>query len=190
MKRIKLEFNFKTVAMATLLPVMVAAVFVLIGAVQGIPALRYDPQHFTPDVAARYDSPRTVLDGLQVVFETGDRDLLAEVEGLRRPRDVVQNPRLFGALMWERTGDYWSYMFWDSQTWARVHIHTIEVNGRWVVAPEDAYFFLVTGLWLNTWTPVALVYWLAETVTVLVLAFRQRARRWERELYMLDQPGS
>src|SRR5690606_17062651 len=186
-RRIRLEFNFKTVAIATLLPVLVAGLWVLFAWVQSLTARRYHPRLFTPEVAARYDPPRTVLDGLAVVFKTGDRELLAELEGLRRPRPVVHNPRVSGSVRWQRTDDYWTYMFWDMQTWERVPGHTIELNGRWILAPEDAGLFVATGLWLNSWAPMALVYWLAEVVPALGLAFRQRATRWERGLYRRDQ---
>lgn len=187
MKHIKIQFNFKSVAIITLLPLLGAGIFILIGTVQGIPALRYDPAYFSAEHAATYDSPREVLFGLEEVFKTGDRQLLAEVEGLRRPRSVARNPRLFGALMWERDEHYFSYMYWDSETWDRYLVHTEQRDGRWIVVPEDAFFFLRTGLWLRAWLPIAVVYYIAEVVGLFIWALTTRAERWRRQWYAIDK---
>lgn len=188
MKRLGLGFNLKTVILATLLPLFGAGLFIVFAAVQGIPALRYDPAYFTSDYAARFDSPRAVIAELDVAFKTGDRELAAELQGLRRPRNLPHNPRFFGAMLWERTGDYAGYMYWDSDTWERHMVQTLEVGDRWVLAPEDASFFLRTGLWLRTWLPIAVVYWIAEVVALIVIALAARGRRWGRQWYGLEKP--
>ena len=188
MKRInlKLQFNWKTVIVSTLLPLLAAGAFALFATIQGWPALRYDPAYFEEPYRAKYDSPREALNALEQVFKTNDAGLLAEVQGLRRPRPVSTNPRLFGAMLWERSGDYYSYMYWDPTNWHRTLIQTLEVNGRWVVAPEDAYFFLRSGLWLDTWKPIAYIYWLAELAVLIVASLNHLAKRWRRQWYALD----
>ncbi len=159
---------------------IVAAVFIAIASAQGIAALRYDDALFAEAYQQKYDSPRAALDGLEQVFRTGDRTLLKELEGTRRARPLLMTSDLFGAVMWSREHNLYSYMYWDADTFDRYLFHLDEIGGRWVVVPEDAYFFLRTGLWQATWLPIALVYWLAEIAALFVIGLARMSRRWQR----------
>ncbi len=167
---------------AAILPLLAAGVFLAYAGILSIPALRYNPAYFAEPYLSRYDSPRAVLEVLeQQVFKTADPALTAEIEGLRRAYPLPHNARLFGGVAWQFDDPFLAYLFWDYQTYERYAVYLEEVNGRWVLVPTDAVFYLRTGLWKRAWLPIALPWWLAELAALLVYVLGRLAEKWRRE---------
>ncbi len=68
---------------------------------------------------------------------------------------------------------YFSYLFMDTRTYLRYAYHVEKVNGRWVVAPPDGYYYLHSGEWMKVFAPLASIWWVVELVVILAgLAYR------------------
>ena len=165
----------------TLLPLIVAGVFVGATKLQGL--YRYDPAYFGERYQARYQTPGETARQLEIALGTADQDMLAELQGLRRPASFHCAPSLMLIMLWNRNAGYSTYMYLDMQTLERYPHYIQRVRGRWVVSPADAYYFLHSGRWLAVLGPLALLWWLVEGVVALMVwvfrvAGRQRARMY------------
>lgn len=177
--KIRPHLSLRWVLAAALLPLALAALFVLAMQVYGL--VRYDPDYFSATYAERYDTPGAVARALERALQSGDRALLAELQGLRWPAAFEANPDMIFVMLWERDERYISYMYFDVRTHHR-HMHYVEqVKGRWVVSPSDPYYYLHSGRWLRVFGPLAVVWWLLEIVVILAAwLFRTSARLRER----------
>lgn len=181
LRRLGLGLNLPTILLATALPLIVAVLYVGITELAGMPALRYNPSYFSDEYVARYDVPGAVVIDLERALRTGDRHLMAELQGLRRPVVFPTSPNVRMTILYEATDRYFSYLFWDTRTYDRFPYHVEQVNGRWVVAPEDAYYYLHSGRWVRTWLPLAEIWWIVEVVTLAATAAYHLMLRWRRE---------
>lgn len=181
MVKIQSYLNLRRVLAATLLPLVLAGLFVLAVQVQGL--VRYDLAYFTAEYAERYDTPGAVARALEGALQTDDRELLAELQGLRRTAAFETSPKIIFVMLWERDDRYFTYMYQDMQTLRR-HPHYVEkVKGRWVVSPSDAYYYFHSGRWLGVFMPLAIVWWVLEIVVVLGLLVYRLSARLRREMY-------
>jgi hypothetical protein len=177
-----IRLNMASAITVTLAPLVVAGLFVGIAWLAGRPALRYDPAYFTEEYRQRYTAPSDVVVALEDALRRDDRALMAELQGLRHPWVFHASPDVRMTILYEVSERYLSYLFWDTRTYERFPYHVEQVNGRWVVAPQDAQFFLNTGRWMDTWLPLALVWWLLG-LTLLITTFVDRTgSRWRREM--------
>lgn len=178
---LRLVLNLRMALILAAIPLIIAGLYILITTLCGLPSLRYDPVYFSETYRRRYDSPSAVVGALEDALRRGDRALLAELQGLRHPWDFPTSPHVRATILYEATDRYLSYLFWDTQTYDRFPYHVEKVNGRWVVAPQDAQYYLYSGRWSGTWLPLALIWWVVE-LTILIANFIHRiARRWRRE---------
>jgi hypothetical protein len=181
MVKIQSYLNLRRVLAATLLPLVLAGLFVL--GVKALGLVRYDPAYFTAEYVEQYDTPGSVARALEGVLQTNDRALLAELQGLRRTAAFEADPKIIFIMLWERDDRYFTYMYQDMQTLRR-HPHYVEkVKGRWVVAPADAHYYLHSGRWLVVFTPLALVWWVLEIVVMLGLLVYRLSARLRGEMY-------
>ncbi len=176
--KVKSYINFRWILLAALTPLAVAGLFVL--GVKALDRVRYDPAYFTPAYAEQYSTPGGTARALEGALQTGDQELLAELQGLHRPVQFDANPKFTFVMMWERADPYITYFYIDMQSLER-HMHYFEdVNGRWVVSPPDAHYYLHSGRWLIVLAPVAIFWWLLGAVAVLtVWVYRLSARQRE-----------
>jgi len=170
-----------TALVAALLPLMLAGLFALAAQIQMVG--RYDPTYFSEAYLEKYDTPGSVARALGDALRTGDEVLLAQLEGLRRPVPLHTGPGVIFVMLLESDDRYFTYLYFDMDTYKRYVYHVEEVNGRWVVAPEDLRFYLRSGRWLRVFLPIALTWWSLEAVVVLGvwvfrLTARLRARMW------------
>lgn len=160
-----------------LLPLLAAGLYIASVTVQGW--FRYDKAYFTPEFQERYHTPGVVAWELQQALQKGDAPLYAQLTGLRSaPRTLEPNPNIILTILLEvDERDYFHYLYFNVRTYRRTVHHIKEVNGRWVVVPEDAYFYFDSGRWFGVFLPVAIVWWLLLVVGSggLVL-FRTAAR--------------
>jgi hypothetical protein len=163
------------------LPLVLAALFVLM--VIASSYARYEPAYFSQACVDRYSWPGAVALALDQALRADDDELLAELQGLRRPVSLKTSPTLNMVVMLERDDRYYYYLYFDTETYER-HTHAVErVQNRWVVAPPDAYFYLYSGRWIRTAGPVSVLWWLLE-VTVLSMRWMfLAAARYRETLY-------
>jgi len=135
-------------------PLLAVVAFAVIVFFQGYD--RYDETLFTPAYQERYKAPFIVSGLLEEVLQTGNEDLYGELTGLRlvQPLPEVNPDIIYGVLLEVDEAEYFHYMFIDKDTFKRSMYFLEEVDGRWVVAPEDAYFLYHSGEWLKAYIPV------------------------------------
>lgn len=165
----------RTALVAALLPLVLAGVTALIAEVQH--RGRYDPAYFTAEYREKYDSPGAVARALGQALKTEDEDLLAELQGLREPIPLHTAPSMIFVMLLDSDERYYTYLYFDMDTYHRYAYTVEEVDGRWVVVPEDLYFYFHSGRWLRVFLPVTLTWWSLIAVFVLgTWIFRASAR--------------
>lgn len=122
---------------------------------------RYDMRYFTPEYQSTYGAPGAVAFALEGAIRSGDQALYKELTGLRaRPRPIEPNPNLvFAVLLEVDEAGYFQYLYFDVKTYERSTFYIKQVMDRWVVAPQDVYFYWDSGRWLVVFTPLALIWW-------------------------------
>lgn len=150
-----------------ILPLVLAGLFILAMTLQG--RTRFDAAYFTPEFKEQYFSPGEVARTLEKVIRTGDSALYAELSGMRNsPTMALPEPDVvFTILLEVDEAGYFHYMYFDVNTFDRQTHYVIEVDGRWVVSPEDAFFLYDSGLWTKFFAPILIAWWLL-LVVVLV----------------------
>jgi len=163
------------------LPLLLAGLYLLLALIGSIPSLRYAPRYFTDDYRTRYASPTMVVTELEHALRTDDRAAMAELEGLRRPvaLDTRENMRV--TILYDTDNGYWNYLFFDTISYERFAQHLEQVNGRWVVAPEDLVYYYKSGEWKRTFFPIAAIYWVVEIVVVLGTLSYRITHGWRQE---------
>lgn len=146
---------------------------------------RYDPDYFTPRYQILYSSPRATIEALEKAIQTGDSIVYAELIGLRKkPSAVKHKPDIRLAMLMEvDDAGYFHYLFFDAKTYERSPFYLKKLPGRWVVVPQDAYFFLDSGKWLVIFTPLALIWWSLLIVVELAIFIHRYAARVRESLF-------
>jgi len=164
-------------------PLLAVVAFAVIVFFQGYD--RYDETLFTPAYQERYKAPFIVSGLLEEVLQTGNEDLYGELTGLRlvQPLPEVNPDIIYGVLLEVDEAEYFHYMFIDKDTFKRSMYFLEEVDGRWVVAPEDAYFLYHSGEWLKAYLPVTIVYLLFVTVIGTGIGVYRIAAKIREEKY-------
>ncbi len=173
--------DLRWVVLAALAPLIGAGAFAASANAQG--AVRYDETYFSEEYIERYDTPGEVARAMEQALKNDDRALLAELQGLRRAADFETDPSMIFVMLWDRGDRYFTYMYFNMDTMER-HPHYIEQRkGRWVVAPTDAYYYFHSGDWLRVWAPLAVVWWLVESVAVLGVWVYRMSAHVRSEMY-------
>lgn len=168
---VKLYVRFRWIALVALFPFLVLGLAVLVSRIYDL--VRYDPAYFTDMYLERYDRPGEVARGLEAALQTGDTELLAELQGLRWPVEFPTSPDLIFVMLWERTDQFITYLFFNTRTYERQPHYVEEWSGRWIVSPEDLHYYLHSGKWQEVFFPLAIVWWLVGFLTIaLVWLFR------------------
>lgn len=154
-------------AALALIPLLLAGLYAV--AMEIHSQFRYDETFFTPNYQESYFSPGVVALALEGALKQGDTRLYHELSGLRESSQTLQpEPRKSLSILLEVDDhDYIHYLYFDTDSFRRDTRHIKEVNGRWVVSPEDAYFFYDSGRWVGVFFPVALIWWLLLIVFLL-----------------------
>jgi hypothetical protein len=174
---VKLYVNIRWILIAAALPFVVLGLLVLV--VQAYNLFRHDPAYFTPAYLEQYESPGEVVWALETALQSDDEAQLAELQALRWPAEFYTSPSIIFVMLWERTDRYFTYLYFDMQTYERHPHYVEEVNGRWVVAPPDIYYYINSGQWKRVFFPLAIIWWLLSGIATGALwVFRasERAR--------------
>lgn len=163
------------------LPLALGALYLLLALIGSLPALRFAPRYFTDDYRNRYAAPSLVVTDLEHALRTDDRAAMAELEGLRRPVAFVTRENMRVTLLYDTDNGYWNYLFFDTTSYERFAHHVEQVNGRWVVAPEDLVYYYRSGEWKRVFFPLTAIYWMVEIVAVLGVLTYRITHGWRRE---------
>ena len=184
LKRLKdVKLNFRTIVIVTAVPLVLAALFVIPAGLSGLPFLRFDAGYFTAEYAEQYDAPADVVAGLEEALRSGDRAAYGELSGLRVAPIFPQSDNVRMVTLLDKNEAYYSYLFWDATTLDRFEYNIEQINGRWVVSPTDLSFYLRTGRWLRTWTPIAAGWWIIEFTLLIIVGLNALMKRWKNEFY-------
>jgi hypothetical protein len=163
------------------LPLMLSALFTLVVLV--LSPFRYDPIYFSEAYVERYPQPGSTALALDQALRTGNRELLAELQGLRWTVPLETSPTLNLTVLLESDDRYRYYLYFDTKTYDR-HTHAIEkIKGRWVVAPPDAHFYLYSGRWLRVAGPVTVLWWFLEVSVLLMRWIFCASARYREGMY-------
>ena len=155
---------WRSVFILLILPLVIMAVLIVVSFLQG--RLRYDPELFSGMMLDRYGVPGAVAVDLQTAFNEGDGELMRSLQGTRRITvNFEARPRLIFAVLYSLDGGYFNYLYVDSRTFERVIQHVKEIDGRYVVVPENLYYYIDSGRWQAIFGPLLLTWW-----TVVVVA--------------------
>lgn len=164
-------------------PILATGLFVLVVIIQA--QYRYDPEFFTPRYQVLYSSPSAVIEALEEAIRTNDATLYAELIGLKKkPSSIEHHPDIrFATLLEVNEAGYFQYLFFDVKTYKRASFYTKKVLNRWVVVPQDAYFYFDSGKWLVILTPLALAWWSLLIVVELAILIYRSAARFREDLF-------
>jgi len=140
--------------------------------VQAYDLVRYEPAYFTAPFLERYAAPADTVRLLERAMQTGDAQLAAELQGLRRPADLPISPSIKFVMLEERTDRYLTYLYVDLRDWVR---------GRWVVTGDDLAYYLHSGQWRRAFFPASIAWWALGGLglgLVWTLRTSERFRAW------------
>lgn len=157
--------DLRRILVVALLPLVLLGMLAIATQVHGM--LRYDPEYFTETYLERYSRPELVAKALEVAIQTGDRTLLAELQGLRSPRAFAMAPSIELAMLSERSDPYITYLYVDQRTYDRYPHHLEQFEGRWIVSPTDLYYYMRSGEWQRLFLPAALAWWILGSLALL-----------------------
>jgi hypothetical protein len=179
--KVKMYVRFRWILAVVLLPLVVLGLVVLATGITGL--LRHDPAYFTETYVERYNTPGSVTRALETALQTDDQALLAELQGLRSPAAFETSPSLIFVMLWEHTDRYITYLYFNMKTYER-HPHYIEeVNGRWVVAPPDLYYYMHSGRWQRVFLPLAIFWWVLGFVAIVLVWISRVTKRARARMY-------
>lgn len=169
------------------LPLFAAGIFILSLRVQAI--FRYDQAYFAPHYQELYASPGSVATAIELALHNNDPALFAELTGLRHKiRPPQANPNLYFMTVLKVTDSgYFQYLFFDVKTYLRTVFNIKKVDGRWVMVPRDAYYFLDSGDWLLFFLPATAVWWSLLAVIAIGMAISRIAARFREQIYRLPK---
>jgi len=131
---------------------------------------RYDEDYFQDSYNQKYQAPGPVALAVEKAIQTGDSALFQELSGMRRSFKIEANPDVvFTVLLDVDDRGYFHYLYLDMSNYRRSTYYIKQVGERWVVVPDDLYFFWDSGLWWDVFLPIALVWWVVLTVVWLVV---------------------
>jgi hypothetical protein len=145
--------------------------------------VRYDAAYFEPAYLEQYGEPGAVAKALEVALQTGDEQLLAELQALKAPARFEPSPNIEFVMLWEYTDRYMTYLYFDPQSYQRYPYYFEKVRGRWVVAPCDIYYYMHSGRWQELFVPVAAAWWVLGSATIAAVWLIRASPRMRALLY-------
>jgi hypothetical protein len=173
--------DVRPILVVALLPLVLLGLLAVVMQVNGM--LRYDPAYFTEPYIERYSKPDSVVMALEQALQTDDRALLAELQGLRSPRTFETAPSIDLAMLSERNDHYLTYLYVDRQTYDRYTHHLEKFEGRWIVSPNDVYFFVRSGQWQQVFLPTALAWWILGSLVLIWRRFQPSRAAFRDDVY-------
>lgn len=171
---------FHILAIAAILPLVIAAIFA--GIVRLSNLNRFDPAYFTSDLIGEYGFANAAAIDLEKALRENDSDLLVKLEGLRQPVIFTASKKTtIERVTYTNNDRYREVMMIDRGTYRARRYHLGLEQGRWVVVPDDTYYYLDSGRWLAVWLPPSIIWWLAETTVTLMMLIWYFGGRFRRD---------
>lgn len=166
-----------------LFPLIAAGTYVL--TVRAAALVRYDKTYFTPYYGELYSSPGAVASAIELALHQDQSPLLAELTGLRfKMRPLQENPNARLMVLWKITDSgYFQYLFFDVRNYHRIIYNIKKVNGRWVMVPYDAYYYLDSGDWLLFFSPAVAIWWSVLLVVTMGVTVYRIASRFREQVF-------
>ena len=130
-----------------------------------------------------YSTPGSVARTLEQALKSEDEALLRELQGLRWPAEFKMGPNMMFVMLLERTERYITYLYFDMQAYERQPHYFEEVDGRWLVAPPNAYYYIHSGQWQRVFWPLAIVWWLVGGVAIALVWASRASASFRARLY-------
>ncbi len=165
-----------------LLPV---AIMLLLFGVKLIQSLsRFDPVYFAEPYLERYGAPGAVAIELESALRDGDEQLMAELMATRRdPEPMAPQPSLIFIFLLGTDGDYFEYLYLNTTNYNRVIEYVTEQDGRYVVSPEDLYYYIDSGRWVAVAAPIAATWWSLVIVYTAATYVYRRTSTTRRQMF-------
>ena len=145
---------------------------------------RYDPAYFEEYHLRRYDTPGSIATGLERALSQGDTTLMAELQATRfDPAPLEARPNLVFSYLIDIEAGYYNYLYWDTSDFRRVAQRVHQVQGRYVVSPEDLNYWMSSGRWQEVAGPIAVLWWLTLSLTTAVMWVYRHFDRERRRIY-------
>ena len=180
---VRLPPGLGSVLFVLLLPFVVLGLVVLAAKLYGL--VCFDPAYFTPEYREKYGEPSQVVRVLEQALQAGNERLLAGLQGLRWPRQFPMGDSISFIKLWEHRGRYVTYLYLDMHSYERHEYHLEQVQGRWVVAPEDLRYLLYSGRWRAFFLPAAIAWWVLGLATLALLWLLRRSASLRSRLFGL-----
>ena len=177
----KMHVRLRWIIFVVAIPFVILGLVVLAAKTYGL--FRLDPAYFSEEYQEVYSTPGDVARALEGALQNDDSELLAELQGLRWPAKFTTAPSMIFIMLWDRTDRYFTYLFFDMQTYERHPHYFEEVQGRWVVSPAGVYYYVHSGAWQRVFWPLAIVWWLLGAVAIGVVWVFRASERMRARLY-------
>jgi hypothetical protein len=165
---------------AAILPLIIAAIFA--ATVRLSNTDRFDPAYFTPELITEYDFPSAVAIDLETALRENDTALMARLEGLRQTHNFTPSEKAtLERVNYTNNDRYREVMMIDRGTYRAHRYYLALEQGRWVLVPDDAFFYLDSGHWMGVWLPLSTVWWLVEVTVILMLLIAFYGARFRAE---------
>ena len=143
---------------------------------------RYDDTYFTEEYREIYDTPSSVAFALEGALREADEELMVELLATKKgPSPMEPRPSLIFVFLLDRSDPYLHYLYFNQSDYHRLIQYIKEVNGRYVAAEEDFYFYIDSGRWTDVAGPLILAWTILVIVaTGMTFIYRYMARVRER----------
>ena len=142
-----------------LLPLLLMGIILVFSLVMG--AVQYNPAYFDEEYVQRYQTPGLLLKELEQSLRQGDAMKIAELQGTYRvPRTIKPLSNLQFSMFWDEGAKYQDYLYMDASNYQRYMLHIKMVEGRYVWAPENLYYYVDSGRWIRTFYPILAIWWI------------------------------
>lgn len=163
-----------------LLPVAVVVLLYGVTLIQGL--FRFDVDYFSETYLERYDTPGSVAIDLERALREGDQQLMSELLATRKGAEEMQpRPSLIFIFLLGIDGDYFQYLYLNTNDYNRVIQYVTEKDERYVVSEDDLYFYMDSGRWTGVAAPLAATWWsLVAVYTAATYVYRRTAAARQR----------
>lgn len=163
-----------------LVPLLVVGALFMVKGIQEL--TRWERVYFQEEYLERYESPGAVALDLESALRTGDTRLMAELRGTgRQPETLEARPRLTFIFLLGIDGDYFHYLYFNTDNYHRLVQHVKPRGERYVTVEEGLYYYMDSGQWVEVAAPLAATWWILTIVfTGGVYVYRLTARSRSR----------
>ena len=172
--------NWPILLVMFLAPLLVTGIGFLVALIQE--QTRYNPDYFSQQYLDRYRLPRVLVEDLEHALQTGDAQMVAVLQGTHQaPARIEPQPDLVYSTLMGRDDEYLHFLFYDTVTFHRYSAYVKMERGRYILVPENLYYYMDSGRWTEVFVPPAVVWWGVLLVAALAVGIYRLLARIRRE---------